>query len=130
MAVDPVDSDAMDSAIEATGGFDVIFEASGAPAAVKGNLETVKRGGTIVQIGNIQRDVELPYNLIMSKELRVMGSFRYGEVYDTSMNLLSNRRVDVRPFITASYPTSQAAAAFERAAEQGETIKLQLEHVS
>ena len=126
--IDPTNADEMARAQEETGGFDLIFEASGAPPAVRSNLEIVKRGGTIVQIGSIATDVELPANLIMSKELRYLGSFRYADIYPISMSLLATRRVDVRPLISATYPLPKVTEAFELAAERGDTIKVQVEH--
>ena len=126
--VDPMNPDDVASVQAQTGGFDLIFEASGAPAAVRANLELVKRGGTIVQIGSIPTTVDLPANLIMSKELRYIGSFRYGDVYPLTMNLLSSRRVDVRPLISATFPLSDTTRAFELAAERGNAIKVQVAH--
>jgi L-idonate 5-dehydrogenase len=128
LGIDPANPDEMDSATRETGGFDLIFEASGAPAAVRSNLEIVKRGGTIVQVGSIPKDVQLPVNLIMSKELRYLGTFRYADIYPISMNLISTRRVDVRPLISATYSLARATEAFELAAERGDTIKVQVEH--
>lgn len=127
LGIDPTNADEMATANENTGGFDLIFEASGAPPAVRGNLELVKKGGTIVQVGSIASDVELPANLIMSKELRILGSFRYGDIYPISMNLLSTRRVDVRPLISVTFPYTASVKAFDLAAERGDTIKVQIE---
>ena len=126
--IDPRNTDEMARIQEQTGGFDLIFEASGAPAAVRDNLELVKRGGTIVQIGSIGSEVELPANLIMAKELRYMGSFRYGDIYPLSMDLLTSRRVDVRPLISATFPRAESSAAFELAAERANAIKVQISH--
>ena len=64
----------------------------------------------------------------MSKELRYMGSMRYGDVYPISMDLISTRRVDVRPLISSTVPVSRVVDAFELAAERGDTIKVQVEH--
>ncbi|MFW5686099.1 MAG: NAD(P)-dependent alcohol dehydrogenase [Spirochaetota bacterium] len=123
---DPSDPHDVERARTTSGGFDIIFEASGAPSAVRGNLEIVERGGTIVQIGSIQRDVELPANHIMAKELRVLGSFRYGEVYPTAMNLLARRQVDVRPLISRTFSFGETPEAFGLAAERAETVKVQI----
>jgi L-idonate 5-dehydrogenase len=130
IGLDPTKPDEMAAAQAETGGFDTIFEASGAPPAVRSNLEIVKKGGTIVQIGSINGNVELPANLIMSKELRYLGSFRYGDIYPISMSLLATRRVDVRPLISATYPLPKVTDAFELAAERGDTIKVQVEHTA
>ncbi|TVQ28171.1 MAG: L-idonate 5-dehydrogenase [Spirochaetaceae bacterium] len=126
--IDPTQPDDMARVREQTGGFDLVFEASGAAPAVRANLELVNRGGTIVQIGSIAGDVELPLNLVMSKELSIVGSFRYADVYPTSMNLLASRRVDVRPLISATYRFADTPAAFALAAERGNAIKIQVEH--
>ena len=126
LGVHPGDAGAMERARNEAGGFDVVFEASGAPPAVRANPELVNRGGTIVQIGSIAAPVELPANLIMAKKLRVMGSFRYGEIYCTAMNLPANRRTDVRQLISATYPFAKTAKAFKLAAERGETVKVQV----
>jgi L-idonate 5-dehydrogenase len=128
MGLDPTKQDDMAAAERATGGFDTIFEASGAAPAVRSNLEIVKKGGTIVQIGSINGDVEIPANLIMSKELCFMGSFRYGDIYPVAMNLLSTRRVDVRPLISKTFPVSHVSEAFELASQRSNTIKVQVEH--
>jgi L-idonate 5-dehydrogenase len=126
--IDPRNLDEMARVMEETGGFELIFEASGAPPAVRANIELVKRGGTIVQIGSIGTDVELPANLIMAKELNYIGSFRYGDIYPVSLSLLASRRVDVRPLISTTYPLAESHAAFERAAERSEAIKVQVSH--
>ena len=128
LAIDPTDPEDLAGAQANSDGFDIIFEASGAAAAVRANLEIVKKGGAIVQIGSIAQEVALPANLIMSKELRYLGSFRYGDIYPISMNLLSTRRVDVRPLISATYPFSRAVPAFELAAERSDSIKVQIAH--
>ena len=124
--IDPTDPASMDAAKTAAGGFDLIFEASGAPPAVRANLELVDRGGTIVQVGSIAAPLELPANLIMSKELTVLGSFRYGEVYPLAMNLLASRRADVRPLVSSTFAFGETPAAFKLASARGETVKVQV----
>lgn len=126
--IDPRNADEMERVRSETGGFDVILEASGVPQAVRANLELVSRGGTIVQIGSIGTEVQLPANLIMSKELSYLGSFRYAEIYPISMNLLESRRVDVRPLISATYPLSETRTAFDLASKRSNAIKVQISH--
>ena len=38
-------------------GYDVVFEASGAPAALANGLETARRGGTVVLVGTLPEAV-------------------------------------------------------------------------
>ncbi len=42
-----------------------------------------------------------------------MGSFRYGDIYPVAMNLLTTRRVDVRPLISKTFPLSRVGEALE-----------------
>lgn len=112
---------------DVAGSFDVLFEASGAPAAVAQALELVDRGGTIVQIGSIPRPVEIPANLIMTKELAVLGSFRYTEVFALAMDLIATRRVDVRPLVTATFPFDRIPQSLEAAAQRTDHIKVQVD---
>lgn len=126
-AVDPATGDSLRDAAERVGGFDVVFEASGAPAAIRSALEVVKRGGTIVQIGSIPDEVSVPLNTVMTKELRYLGTFRYGDIYPISLNLLATRRVDVRPLISATFPIHDVVDAFELASARSNSVKVQVE---
>ena len=51
-------------------GFDVVFEASGAKAALRQTFDLVRPGGTIVQIGTLgTEDIPLPANQLMVREI-------------------------------------------------------------
>jgi L-idonate 5-dehydrogenase len=63
----------------------------------------------------------------MVNELRVLGSFRYGDVFPISMSLLASRRVDVRPLISVTLPYARSKEAFELASERSNTIKVQIQ---
>lgn len=125
-AVDPGNTEDMQRVLSQGGPFPVLFEASGAPAAVAGALELVDRGGTVVQVGSIPRPVEIPFNLIMTRELSVLGSFRYADVFPAAMDLMGSRRVDVRPLVTATYPFHQIPQALAVASERSRHIKVQV----
>jgi L-idonate 5-dehydrogenase len=126
-AIDPRNADEIARAQKASGGFDFLFESSGATTAVRDSLIIVKKGATIVQIGTVPSEVTLMANLIMIKELRVLGSFRYGDVFPISMSLLASRRVDVRPLISVTLPYDRSKEAFELASERSNTIKVQIQ---
>src|SRR5690606_33558502 len=55
--------------------FDTVFEASGAPPALANGFALVRRGGTMVQIGNYTvPTLTIPANLVMGKEIAWHGS--------------------------------------------------------
>lgn len=126
--VDPRDHDAVSAMrAEVGGGFDVVFEASGVPAALVGAYEMVDRGGTIVQIGTQPAEVPLPANLVMTKELSVIGSFRYAQVFGPVVDALGTGRLRADHLITAVYPFDELPEAVERASGRDLVVKVQVE---
>ena len=106
--------------------YQLIFEASGAPQAVQSAIARAARGGTVVCIGTVLQQVLLPVNLIMVRELNVLGSFRTLHQFGPGLQLLADRRIDVRPLVTHVFPVAEVNEAF-RATESGEAVKVQLE---
>ena len=124
--LNPADSDDIATVSEEIGGFDLIIDASGAGPAVKQNFHLINKGGTIVQVGTLSDDLELPFNIVMTKELTILGSFRYGDVYQKAMSMLASEQVDVKPLISAVFPFDNAVDAFNLASERGNAIKIQV----
>ena len=106
---------------------DVAFEVSGAPSALVACMETVRRGGVIVQVGTLPVEgMHLLANQIMARELDLRGSFRFGNVFEQAVSAIAGRRVDVRPVLSGSYRLTEAAAAIERARDKTVSMKVQL----
>jgi L-idonate 5-dehydrogenase len=127
--LDPSAADFAGRAGELSGdGFDFVFEASGAPPALRGAFELVRPGGTIVQIGTLgTADIPLPANKLMNKEINLIGSMRYGNVFDEAIRLVAAGRVDLRPLINAVFPLRDSVKAFEFAADKTRSFKVQIE---
>ena len=106
---------------------DVAFEVSGAPAALSTCLETVRRGGVIVQVGTLPAEgMHLMANQIMARELDLRGSFRFGNVFEQAVAAIALRRVDVRPVLSGQHPLTQAAQAIMLARDKTQSMKVQL----
>jgi len=117
-----------DTAAQATGeGFDIVIEASGAPAALQSAYEHCKAKGIIVQLGVQGGPVELSVNLVMQKELTVRGSFRFAHSFDTALDLLARQKIDVTPLISQSIGFANLQDGFD-AALQPETIKVIIDY--
>ena len=95
--------------------------------AIAQGLAAARRGATIVQVGTLPATVTLPLNDLMARELKLVGSFRFANVFTTALGLVESGRVDVRPLISAVYPLTDVAAAMDRAVAKADTIKVQLE---
>ncbi len=59
---------------------------------------------TVVQVGTQPASVELPASLVMSRELSVLGSFRYTHVFDTVLDLVGAGKVSVDSLASAVCP--------------------------
>ena len=111
-----------------TDGYDVLFEASGAPPAVQKAFELVRRGGTIVQIGVFSApEIAIPANQLMVREINFVGSFRYGNVWEEAIRLVVSGRVNLRPLITKVFPLRQAVEALQLACAKTGVVKVQLD---
>jgi L-idonate 5-dehydrogenase len=107
------------------GYFDVLMECSGSGAALRGNLDLVRLGGTVVQLG-LGGDVGLPMNAIVTKELELRGSYRFDEEFAWAADFLAQRAIDVEPLLTETVPFTDAGRAFALAADRNRAMKVQL----
>jgi L-idonate 5-dehydrogenase len=65
-------------------------------------------------------------NSVVTKEIKLCGAFRTGVEFGWAVDLISNRRVDMRPLLTATYPLERAVEAFEFAGDKTRSMKVQL----
>lgn len=80
---------------------DVVVECSGAQSGIAAALETVGRGGTIVQMGLRGERVTVPYDEICFKELRVRAGFASNPTsWRRAMRLIDEGAVELAPLIT------------------------------
>jgi L-idonate 5-dehydrogenase len=128
-ALDPTAASFKDEIVRLSGdGFDVMFEASGAPPAVQQAFETLRRGGTLVQIGVFSApEIPLPVNQLMVREIQFVGSFRYGNVFEEGIRLLAAGRVDLRPLVSRVFPLAEATQALKAACGRDGVVKVQLD---
>lgn len=117
--------DALAAEEVAKGRFDIAFECSGNPRALAQAIACVRPRGTIVQVG-VGGAFDVPMNIVVAKELRLVGTFRFHPEFETAARLIGTREIDVRPLITATRPLAEAAAAFELAADRRRSMKVQL----
>ena len=121
------DQNRIDRWAENRGTFDVVIEASGSPVGLNTSLRGARAGGTVVQVGNLpagQSDVAA--NLVMAKELRYQGSFRFAEEYAIAVEEIVSNRINLLPLMTHAFPISDANRAFEAAADRSSSMKVHL----
>ena len=128
-ALDPTERGLQDQVRELTDlGFDVVFEASGAPPALRSAFDLVRPGGTIVQIGTVgTADIPIPVNQLMVKEINFRGSMRYGDTFDEAIRLVAAGRIKVQPFINHVFALDDSAQALQFAADRSVALKVQIQ---
>lgn len=106
---------------------DVAIEASGAPAGLADCVRTVRRTGTVVMLGMLPPgDVGFPASIVITREIRLVGSFRFDTEFDDALALLA-AGLDVEPVITHTVPLAEARAAFDLAGDRTVASKILLD---
>ena len=108
------------------GTFDVLIECSGQAQALRDGLDIVRPRGTVVQLG-LGGDVALPQNVVVAKEIALLGSFRFHAEFALAVRLLNDRRVDFAPLVSHTFPAREAAQAFAIAADRRQAMKVLLD---
>jgi threonine dehydrogenase-like Zn-dependent dehydrogenase len=93
--------------------FDVAVDATGAPAGFAAASALVRPRGTLVVKSTFHGETPISFSPLVVDEITVIGS-RCGP-FARAIELLSARRIDVKPLVAGVYPLEQFAEAFERA---------------
>lgn len=95
---------------------ELVFEASGAPAALGGVLRATARGGTLVQVGNLP-GAAAPAALgdLVTREITWVGAYRFVEEISDALSALGDG-LDVSGVITHRFDLADADAALAAAA--------------
>jgi L-idonate 5-dehydrogenase len=105
---------------------DFAIEMSGAGAGVAACLNTVRRGSRVVLVGMPAAPAVTPLFLVVSREIEVVGSYRYMGEYAEAVDALA-AGLDVGPLMSGSYTLDHAEEAFALASDRKRAMKVQLE---
>lgn len=121
-AINPLD----ESAWKSGDGYDVVFEASGAPAALANGLETARRGGSLVLVGTLPEQFPIPGNLIMNRQLKVLGSFRFANVFEKALAMVAAGIINLEGIVTETHGFDEVPRAMQRALSRDRVMKIQV----
>jgi L-iditol 2-dehydrogenase len=95
-------------------GGDLAIEAVGRTETVKASIESVRKGGIVVLVGNISPEVTLPLQKVVTRQIRLQGSCASSGEYPRAIELLASGAIQVKPLITAIAPLEDGPRWFER----------------
>lgn len=95
-------------------GVDVAVEAVGLNQTIDLAISSVRKGGTVVLVGNVTPEVTLPLQKIVTRQIRLQGSAASAGEYPRAIELLSTGGIRVTPIISAIAPLSEGPQWFER----------------
>ncbi|MGA8741809.1 MAG: galactitol-1-phosphate 5-dehydrogenase [Terracidiphilus sp.] len=95
-------------------GADAVFDAVGRAKTVAESIDSVRKGGTVTLIGNIEPEVTLPLQKVVSRQIKIQGTAASAGEYLQAIDLISNGRIHVRPMITAVAPLEEGPRWFDR----------------
>ena len=95
-------------------GADASFEVVGHGSTVMNAIRSLRKGGTVVLIGNLSPKVEIPLQEVVSREISVLGSCASSGEIPECIDLLARGAVDVEPLISLKASLDEAPGLFER----------------
>jgi L-iditol 2-dehydrogenase len=95
-------------------GVDLVVEAVGKTESISTAIDSVRKGGTVVLVGNITPEIKLPLQKVVSRQLRLQGSCASAGEYPRAIELMSKGEIRVEPLITAVAPLADGPQWFER----------------
>jgi L-iditol 2-dehydrogenase len=95
-------------------GVDVALECVGRNETVAAGIDAARKGGTVVLVGNIAPNVNLPLQKVVTRQIRLQGSCASSGEYPRAIELLASGAIKVKPLITAVAPLEDGASWFQR----------------
>lgn len=107
-------------------GVDVAFEAVGATPTVQQAMSALRFNGTAIWIGNSAKMININMQEIVTRELKVSGTFLYSfKEFEEVVNILNSGKINVEPMISLEAPLEKGIDLFKQLAKDpGPMIKV------
>jgi L-iditol 2-dehydrogenase len=106
---------------------DVIFDCSGAPAAVHEAIRCARSGTRVILAGIYCENIVVDIAQVELRELMLIGSLMYiRDDFQTALSLIERHALRVAPLITHRFQLDEAAKAFATADNSTESLKVMI----
>ena len=71
-------------------------------------------------------DTPVPFNMLVAKELNLVGTHRFDAEFGQAVELINSRALTLAPIVTHSLPADEVQAAMDLALDRGKAVKVQV----
>ena len=118
-ATDVIQSDRADVAAEVakltgSAGADLAFEVVGISPTLQVAIGCVRKGGSVVLVGNLAAKTDFPLQSVVTREITLYGSCSSAGEYPLCLDLISRGIIRVEPMVSATVPLAEGVEWFKR----------------
>lgn len=95
-------------------GADLAYEVVGVSPTLNLAIATLRRGGSIVLVGNLAPKTDFPLQAVVTREITLFGSCSSAGEYPLCLELIAKGAIRVEPMISAVAPLSDGVEWFEK----------------
>ena len=95
-------------------GVDTVFEVVGLSETMNQSISLLRKGGSLVIIGNLSKTIELPLQEIVTRQLNIQGSCAINGEYEEVLEYISNGKLNVNSILSAEAPLKDGALWFDK----------------
>lgn len=95
-------------------GADIAMEVVGFGPTIQLAVDSVRKGGSIGCVGNLQAEVPFPLQAVVTRELSVFGSCASAGEYGDALEAVASGKIRVEPLISATAPLAEGGEWFQR----------------
>ena len=116
VALDPGDPELLDTIKTLTKGemLQLVYEAVGATNPINTAISMVRKGGTVVLVGNITPKIDLPLQSVVTRQIKLQGSCAINGEYPAALKMMADKKLEVTDIISKVAPLEEGALWFDK----------------
>ncbi|KAI9278548.1 chaperonin 10-like protein [Phascolomyces articulosus] len=108
-------------------GIDVTFDCTGVEICINMAVHLTRAGGTVMFIGLGKPSMLMPTNVIITKQVNLLGNFRYAHAYKKSIEWVEQGKIPLNGLVTHRFALEDTLRAFDLAKQNAEGVmKIQI----
>lgn len=105
-------------------GADLVIDAAGVEQTLNSALLAVRAGGSMVCVAVYEKPLQIDPNLLVLKEVKLFGSNAYADEFQSSIDLIASKKVDLKPLISHQFALQDLSQAFDAQRDTKTAVKV------